>query len=169
MPDNELILKGSQLVKSFPEKARQERLTVLNDISIDIHRGEIISVVGASGSGKSTLLHILGGLDHPDSGTVLWNNQSLYDLTSDELADFRNNNLGFVFQFHHLLPEFTALENVMMPSLIGEISYNEAQKMVPICWNGSESRNARTTVPRNFPAANSSVLAWHGHSSITLI
>lgn len=128
MPDNALILKGVRLIKSFPEKTKQERLTVLSGISIDIHKGEIISVIGASGSGKSTLLHILGGLDRPDSGTVLWNDQSLYELGSDELADFRNNNLGFVFQFHHLLPEFTALENVMMPSLIGGVSYKKAER-----------------------------------------
>jgi lipoprotein-releasing system ATP-binding protein len=125
--ENDLVLKGSQLIKSYPKKSDSKRLIVLNEISIEIHKGEIASVIGASGSGKSTLLHILGGLDQPDSGTVLWNNRSLYKLTSDELAHFRNKNLGFVFQFHHLLPEFTALENVMMPALIGGTAYKKAE------------------------------------------
>ncbi len=126
-PENDLVLKGSQLIKSYPKKSDSERLIVLDEISIEIHKGEIASVIGASGSGKSTLLHILGGLDQPDSGTVLWNNRSLYELTTDELANFRNKNLGFVFQFHHLLPEFTALENVMMPALIGGTAYAKAK------------------------------------------
>jgi lipoprotein-releasing system ATP-binding protein len=128
MPDKKLILKGSHLVKSFPGKTDNERLTVLDNVSISIHQGDIACVVGVSGSGKSTLLHILGGLDRPDSGTVLWNNQPLYALNSDELADFRNNHLGFVFQFHHLLPEFTALENVMMPALIHNLPFKQAKE-----------------------------------------
>lgn len=128
MPDKDLILKGSNLVKTFPGKTNNERLSVLKEVSIEIHKGEIASVIGASGSGKSTLLHILGGLDQPDSGSVLWNGQPLYDLSTDELAAFRNGNLGFVFQFHHLLPEFTALENVIMPSLIGGTVFKQAEK-----------------------------------------
>ncbi len=128
MPDKDLVLKGSQMVKSYPGKTKHERLMVLDGVSIGIHKGEIASVIGSSGSGKSTLLHILGGLDRPDSGTVLWNNQPLYELSPDKLADFRNNHLGFVFQFHHLLPEFTALENVIMPSLIGGSSYEKAKE-----------------------------------------
>jgi lipoprotein-releasing system ATP-binding protein len=128
MPDKKIILEGSRMTKSFSGKTNHERLMVLNEVSIGIRKGEIASVIGASGSGKSTLLHILGGLDHPDSGMVLWNNQSLYELKPADLADFRNNHLGFVFQFHHLLPEFTALENVMMPSLIGGSSYEKAKE-----------------------------------------
>jgi len=127
MQDNPLILKGSNLTKSFPSKTGGERLTVLDDVSLSINQGSVVCVVGASGSGKSTLLHILGGLDQPDSGTISWNGQHIYDMTKDELANFRNQKLGFVFQFHHLLPEFTALENVMMPSLIDEISFDEAK------------------------------------------
>src|SRR5680860_1649937 len=104
MQDNPLILKGSNLTKSFPSKTGGERLTVLDDVSLSINQGSVVCVVGASGSGKSTLLHILGGLDQPDSGTISWNGQHIYDMTKDELANFRNQKLGFVFQFHHLLP-----------------------------------------------------------------
>ncbi|HYW33850.1 MAG TPA: ABC transporter ATP-binding protein [Balneolaceae bacterium] len=128
MSEKKIILQGSHLVKSFPSKTEEERLVVLNDLSIDIYQGDIACVIGASGSGKSTLLHILGGLDRPDSGTVSWNNRSMYEMNSEELADFRNKKLGFVFQFHHLLPEFTALENVMMPSLISGTSLKKAKE-----------------------------------------
>ena len=127
MPQQELILEGTNLTKSYPSKTGGERLTILDDVSIAINDGDISCVVGASGSGKSTLLHILGGLDHPDSGSVLWNGQPMYDMDSNELAAFRNKKLGFVFQFHHLLPEFTALENVMMPALISGITYDDAK------------------------------------------
>jgi lipoprotein-releasing system ATP-binding protein len=127
MPDKDIILKGSNLTKSFPSKTGSDRLTVLNDVSISITRGDVVCVVGASGSGKSTLLHILGGLDQPDSGTISWNGQHMYDMNKDELANFRNQKLGFVFQFHHLLPEFTALENIMMPALIHEASFKTAE------------------------------------------
>lgn len=127
MPDSDLILTGQNLTKSFPSKTGGDRLVVLNDVTISIERGKIVCVVGASGSGKSTLLHILGGLDQPDSGKISWNGRHMYDMSTDELAEFRNKNLGFVFQFHHLLPEFTALENVMMPSLIQNIDFDVAK------------------------------------------
>ncbi len=93
-------------------------LNVLNGIDLDISRGEMLAVVGASGVGKSTLLHILGGLDRPTSGSVRYGETDVFGLDHDRLARFRNERVGFVFQFHHLLPEFTALENVMMPALI---------------------------------------------------
>lgn len=128
MSDADIILKGSHLTKSFSSKTGGERLVVLDDVSVEIPRGDVVCVVGASGSGKSTLLHILGGLDRPDSGTISWNGRRMYDMDSEQLADFRNTKLGFVFQFHHLLPEFTALENVMMPALIGGSSKEEAQQ-----------------------------------------
>jgi lipoprotein-releasing system ATP-binding protein len=93
-------------------------LHVLSGIDIDIPGGEMLAIVGASGVGKSTFLHILGGLDRPTSGSVLYGETDVYALSPERLARFRNERVGFVFQFHHLLPEFTALENVMMPALI---------------------------------------------------
>ncbi len=93
-------------------------LHVLNGIDLEIDKGEMLAVVGASGAGKSTLLHLLGGLDRPTSGTVRYGEVDVFGLDDDRLARFRNQHVGFVFQFHHLLPEFSALENVMMPALI---------------------------------------------------
>ncbi len=127
MPEQDIILKGEHITKTFPSKADSERLSVLDDLNFTIKRGSIVSVIGASGSGKSTLLHILGGLDKPDSGNVIWNDKSIYSMKANDLAAFRNKNLGFVFQFHHLLPEFSALENVMMPLLINGTEFEKAR------------------------------------------
>lgn len=96
-----------------------DHLEVLRGVDLDVNRGEILSIVGASGAGKTTLLQILGTLDRPDSGTVEYDGTSVFDLGGKALARFRNRNIGFVFQFHQLLPEFTLLENVAMPALIG--------------------------------------------------
>jgi len=93
-------------------------LDILTGINLTIQQGEMIAIVGASGVGKSTLLHILGALDRPSSGKILFKGADLFQNNEESLARFRNENVGFVFQFHHLLPEFTALENVMMPGLI---------------------------------------------------
>lgn len=95
-------------------------LNVLKGIDIEIAKGEIVSVVGASGAGKTTLLHIIGTLDKADSGSLAINNKILNKMSDKELSAFRNQNIGFVFQFHHLLPEFTALENVCIPGFIGK-------------------------------------------------
>jgi len=123
------ILEGKNITKRYAIESGDGSLTVLDDTSIAIEKGSIVTVVGASGCGKSTLLHTLGGLDHPDSGTVLWENDPIYEMQQDVLAQFRNKNLGFVFQFHHLLPEFTALENIMMPALIrGETHKNATER-----------------------------------------
>ena len=107
------MLEAKALYKSYGQ------LSVLKGIDIQIAKGEIVAIVGASGAGKSTLLHILGTLDSPDSGTVVINGQNVFQQTSKSIAIFRNKSIGFVFQFHNLLPEFSALENVMMPGLIG--------------------------------------------------
>ena len=110
------MIKGIQLHKKFND------LHVLNGIDISIAEREIVSIVGKSGAGKTTLLQILGTLEKPSSGKVLYNEKNVFDLNENELADFRNKNVGFVFQFHHLLPEFTALENVCIPAFISKIS-----------------------------------------------
>lgn len=103
-------------------------VTVLSDINLTVHAGETLAIVGASGSGKSTLLHLLGGLDKPTSGEVEVLGRNLASMSESELGGWRNAKLGFVYQFHHLLPEFTALENVMMPLLIRRMSKTEASE-----------------------------------------
>lgn len=105
------------LVKEY-DTGGDESLTVLDDLSLTVETGEILAVVGESGTGKSTLLHLLGALDRPTEGTVRVQGDDLFAKSDEELATFRNRSVGFVFQFHHLLPEFTALENVAMPALI---------------------------------------------------
>lgn len=102
-------------------------LQVLKGISFDINQGEIVSIVGPSGAGKTTLLQIIGSLDRPDSGNIYINNTDIFQLKEKKLAQFRNHNIGFVFQFHQLLPEFTALENVSIPSYIKGISKKNAE------------------------------------------
>ncbi|MBO5989088.1 MAG: ABC transporter ATP-binding protein [Paludibacteraceae bacterium] len=102
-------------------------LQVLKDVSLEIRRGEVVSIVGASGAGKTTLLQIIGTLSSPDSGSVHISGHSLFDMKEEELARFRNQRIGFVFQFHQLLPEFTALENVMIPALIAKRDKEEAK------------------------------------------
>jgi len=110
------VITVTNLYKSFPMGG--QTLTVLKGVNLQIQRGELIAIVGASGAGKSTLLHIIGTLDRPTTGMVHFDSQDLFQLSEGEQADFRNRRIGFVFQFHHLLPEFTALENACMPALI---------------------------------------------------
>lgn len=105
-----------------------EQLQVLKGVSLEITKGDLVCIVGPSGAGKSTLLHIIGTLDKADSGTVTINNQQISSLKDNELSDFRNQYLGFVFQFHHLLPEFTALENVSIPAFIAKKNEAETKK-----------------------------------------
>lgn len=109
-------------------KKSYDNLHVLKDVSLQINQGELVCIVGPSGAGKSTLLHIIGTLDKADSGIVLFNNQDIAQLKDAELSKFRNENLGFVFQFHHLLPEFTALENVCIPAFIAKKKEAQAKK-----------------------------------------
>lgn len=126
MTESNTILRCANLHKSFSLGQKTTSIEVLKGIDLSVSRGEIISIVGASGSGKSTLLHILGGLDRPASGNVWWNEQDIFTLSDEELAFRRGKNVGFVFQFHHLLPEFSALENVMIPQMIQGKSTEEA-------------------------------------------
>jgi lipoprotein-releasing system ATP-binding protein len=107
------MLRATDLQKSYGE------LSVLKGIDLEIRKGEVVTIVGASGAGKSTLLHILGTLDTPDKGQVYIHDKNVFAQSAKNLASFRNRSIGFVFQFHNLLPEFTARENVMIPGLIG--------------------------------------------------
>lgn len=119
------MIQVTDLHKSFP--MGEQTLPVLKGINLTIQRGELIAVVGASGAGKSTLLHILGLLDRPTKGTVKYEGQDLFGFSESAQAEFRNKRIGFVFQFHHLLPEFTALENACMPALIQRRRPNEVE------------------------------------------
>ena len=125
----DIIISVDGVTKTFASgEERTGRLIVLRGCTLDIRRGEIIAIVGASGAGKSTLLHIIGTLDRPTSGRVLYEGTDAFTLSDEDLARFRNQRIGFVFQFHHLLPEFTALENVAMPSLIRGKKLSEVRK-----------------------------------------
>ena len=115
-PTTKALFAGEDLCKSF--HSGEEKIEVLKGLNFSIDKGEMMGIVGASGSGKTTLLQILGTLDTPDSGKLFFQGTSLSSLTERELSRFRNRSVGFIFQFHHLLPEFSALENVMMPGLI---------------------------------------------------
>lgn len=115
------MIKGVNISKQYGQ------LQVVKNVNIEISQGEIVAIVGKSGAGKSTLLHILGTLDKPSVGEVYLNNKLVSNFKDNELSSFRNQFIGFVFQFHHLLPEFTALENVMIPSLIKKTPKKEAE------------------------------------------
>ena len=116
---DDIVLQCSGLARHY--RQGPEKVAVLNDLNLTIARGERIAIVGASGSGKTTLLNVMGGLDNPDQGTVAIAGQQLAGMSENERASWRNKHLGFVYQFHHLLPEFTALENVLMPLLIAKL------------------------------------------------
>ena len=121
----DIILKAENLNKSY-KMNKNVKLDVLKDVSLEIEANKISVIVGASGAGKSTLLHLLGALDRPDSGKIIYKDENIFALSDDRLAKFRNKNIGFIFQFHHLLPEFTALENVSIPQMISGISLSDA-------------------------------------------
>jgi lipoprotein-releasing system ATP-binding protein len=125
-PDVGALIAAQDVVKGYRTAAGY--VPVLAGVSLEVAPGEMVAIVGASGVGKSTLLHVLGSLDRPESGRVMVAGQDVFALGEDRLREFRNRTLGFVFQFHHLLPEFTALENVMMPMLIARRPEGEARK-----------------------------------------
>jgi lipoprotein-releasing system ATP-binding protein len=124
---SKLIIEASQIRKSY--FIGKSELSVLKDINLSIEAGEIVAVVGASGAGKSTLLHILGTLDRPTSGIVLYDGIDVFKLSDERIAKFRSLQIGFVFQFHHLLPEFTAVENIAMPAMIAGKKFSEVKKL----------------------------------------
>ncbi len=127
--EKETMISVDSITKTFISgEARSARLVVLRGCTLEIRQGEIIAIVGASGAGKSTLLHIIGTLDRPTSGRILYEGVDVFKLGEEDLARFRNQKIGFVFQFHHLLPEFTALENVAMPALIQGKKLSDVRK-----------------------------------------
>jgi lipoprotein-releasing system ATP-binding protein len=123
---NSPIIRCQNVSKSYHDGTRE--LRILRDISMDVYEGEILAISGPSGVGKSTLLHIIGTLDKPSSGEVFYRNKALTKTSTSALYDIRNKEIGFVFQFYHLLPEFTALENVMMPALCKGASRSSSKK-----------------------------------------
>ncbi len=125
--NTETLVQVRGLQKCF-ESSGTARIEILQGIELDLRPAESLAIVGASGIGKSTLLHILGTLDRPDSGSIRFRGVDVFAMNADRLAGFRNRSIGFVFQFHHLLPEFTTLENVMMPALIGGLMSTEARR-----------------------------------------
>lgn len=116
------MIVAKNINKSF------DQLQILKSVNVEIKQGEIISIIGSSGAGKTTLLTILGTLDRPDAGEVIIDGENVFALNDKKLAEYRNKNIGFVFQFHHLLPEFTALENVCIPAFIAKKSRKEAEE-----------------------------------------
>lgn len=123
--DKEILLKARQLKKSYQQGMSE--LPILRGIDLDIFRGDAVAILGASGTGKSTLLHLLGTLDRPDSGQIFYHDQSLTEMNDDEISKFRNLEMGFVFQFHHLMSELTAIENILLPAKIGRKDMQVAQ------------------------------------------
>ncbi len=119
------FLKIQGLCKSF--QSGNEKLRILSDLSLQLEQGEMLAVTGASGSGKSTFLHLVGGMDRADAGKILLAEEEVTRLEGQQLAKFRNQKIGFIFQFHHLLPEFSALENVMFPLLMRRIPFAESR------------------------------------------
>lgn len=124
---SEIILEAKDIFKSF-YKTKEKKLNILRGVSLQVERGKISIIVGASGAGKSTFLHILSGLDYADSGVVEMNGVKIFDLSDEKLSLFRNMHIGFVFQFHHLLPEFMAVENIAIPLMISGETKQKALK-----------------------------------------
>ncbi|MDZ4711474.1 MAG: ABC transporter ATP-binding protein [bacterium] len=126
----EVLIEITNVKKSY-KVSKTNKLHVLKGITLDIYREDISAIVGKSGAGKSTLLHILGTLDKPDSGKILFEGKDVFELKEKQISEFRSNEIGFIFQFHHLLPEFTAMENVMIASMIhGEPDKSKAEEML---------------------------------------
>jgi len=123
--EDRILLEAQGLSKTY--RLGETEIPILENLSLTVRSGEMVAIVGASGAGKSTLLHLLGGLDRPTAGSVRIDGFDITKTTELDLSTFRNRQIGFVFQFHHLLPEFTALENVMMPLLIGGLGRREAR------------------------------------------
>ena len=130
MTEREVLIEAIDLKKSYPI-TKEFRLEVLKGINLNIFKEEIVTIVGKSGAGKSTLLHLLGTLDNPDSGKILFDGEDIFVKKEKQIAEFRSRSIGFIFQFHHLLPEFTAIENVLIPSMItGKPNKEKAEEIL---------------------------------------
>lgn len=162
---NHLLLQCDNLCKTYQEG--NLHTDVLRNVSFAMQQGEMMAIVGSSGSGKSTLLHLLGGLDSPTSGEVIFKGASLNAMSSAAKAELRNRQLGFIYQFHHLLPDFTALENAAMPLLIGGAKPAQAQEKAREMLAAVGLENAANTARPSFPAA--SVSAWRSRARWSII
>ena len=155
---NDIVLEGEDLAKDFVQGGAT--LAVLRGASIRVRAGERIAIVGSSGSGKTTLLQLLGGLDLPTRGTVVIAGAAMNRLSDTERGLLRNRAVGFVYQFHHLLPEFTALENVAMPLLVRRMDPKLARARRRRSSPGWASRSVSSTGPRSFRAGSGSARRW---------
>ncbi len=130
MLNKEILIEIKDLKKSYPV-TKSNKLKVLKGVTLNIYKEDIIAIVGKSGAGKSTLLHILGTLDKPDSGKVIFDGRNIFEEKEKQISEFRSKQIGFIFQFHHLLPEFTAIENVMIAAMIsGEPDKSKAEQLL---------------------------------------
>ena len=154
------MIRLEQLTKTFVKDGN--RIEVLRGIDLQIDRGGSLAVLGVSGAGKSTLIHILGTLDHPTGGSLYINDVDVFRWNEKELAEFRNRKIGFVFQFHHLLPEFTSLENTMMPVLIRGLSKEEARKKARAILAELGLEHRLTHKPGELSGGSSSGWPWPG-------
>lgn len=157
--NEQTVLACQGLAKAFD--SGPARIEVLHDLDFALRRGEQVAIVGSSGSGKSTLMHCLGGLDQPSAGTVNLLGHPFSTLDEKRRGIARNHAIGFVYQFHHLLPEFSALENVAMPLLIRGVGAAEAAARALALLERVGLGRVRVTSPRNSPVVSGSVLRWH--------
>ena len=160
-PSPDIVLRAEKLTKTY--RSGDSDLVIFDALDFEVRRGEMLALVGESGAGKSTLLHLLGGLDRPSNGTIHYGGTEISRLADAELADFRNREIGFVWQIHYLLPEFTALENVMMPLLIRGVAACQAPPRNR--WRGwmkSGFTRGHRIAQGNYPGESSSGLCWPG-------
>jgi len=157
------FLEVEGLSKTFRSGAGE--ITLFDNLSFRVTTGRDAGLVGASGAGKSTLLHILGALDRPNRGTVTFSGRDVASLTEEAAAEFRNCEIGYAWQFHYLLPEFTALENAAMPLLVRGMKRADAEEQAMLCCGKWAWKRGRTIAPGNFPVASSKGWPWPGRCS----